>query len=316
VVKALAVDLGGSHASCAVVEGERVLACREVALEAVHGLGPALPAIATALRNAASAAGCETGDCAGVGFGFCGLVDSDASRVLSTNAKYEDATRLDLGAWAREAFGLRLRLENDARLALLGERHAGAARGCADVVMMTLGTGIGGAAMIGGRLLRGRHHQAGVLGGHLGGNTFGRRCTCGNAGCAEAEASTWALPGVARDWPGFAASSLAAAPRLDFASLFDCAEAGDAVAAAIRERCLRVWGAAAVSMIHAWDPEVLVVGGGVMARATVVLPAVEDHVHAHAWTPWGKVDVRAAALGSRAALLGAVPLLAEAQAGG
>jgi glucokinase len=62
-------------------------------------------------------------------------------------------------------------------------------------------------------------------------------------------------------------------------------------------------------MVHAWDPEVLVVGGGVMKSASLVLPAIEAHVHAHAWTPWWKVSVRAAALGDEAALLGAVPLL-------
>jgi glucokinase len=65
-------------------------------------------------------------------------------------------------------------------------------------------------------------------------------------------------------------------------------------------------------MVHAWDPEVLLVGGGVMRNAVAVLPTIEAHVQRHAWTPWGKVAVRAAALGERAALLGAVPLLQEA----
>jgi glucokinase len=64
-----------------------------------------------------------------------------------------------------------------------------------------------------------------------------------------------------------------------------------------------------VAMIHAWDPEVLVIGGGVMREAGTVLPAIETHVRRHAWTPWGQVAVRAAALGDRAALLGAVPLI-------
>ena len=145
--------------------------------------------------------------------------------------------------------------------------------------------------MIGGRLLRGAHHQAGVLGGHLVADAFGRPCSCGGVGCVEAEASTWALPQIARSWPGFAGSALAARAELDFAALFACADEGDGVAAAIRDRCLRVWSAGAVSMVHAWDPELLVVGGGVMRRAQAVLPAIEAHVHAHAWTPWGKVRV-------------------------
>jgi glucokinase len=309
VVKALAVDLGGSHAACAVVADREVAAEETVSLEAAGGLGEALSPIAAALRRVAGRAGIAVRDCRGLAFGFCGLVDPDAGRVLSTNAKYEDAPGLDLASWARRELGVPLRIENDARLALLGERHAGAARGCHDVVMMTLGTGIGGAAMVGGRLLRGRHFQAGVLGGHLVADFEGRPCTCGGVGCVEAEASTWALGAVCRETPGFEASALAREARLGFEAVFARAEEGDRVARAVRERCLRVWAAGAVSMVHAWDPERLVVGGGVMRSAALVLPAIEAHVHRHAWTPWGKVDVRAATLGERAALLGAVPLL-------
>lgn len=309
-MRALAVDLGGSHATCAVVDETRVLARETVSLESARGLAGALPAIAAALRRAVARARVAASDLAGLGFGFCGLVDPAAGRVLSTNAKYDDAPRLDLPGWSRESLGLPLRIENDARLALLGERQAGAARGFDDVVMITLGTGVGGVAMIGGLLLRGRHFQAGVLGGHLGAAFEGRPCTCGSVGCVEAEASTWALPEVARSMPGFEHSALAAAARVDFETVFDLAAAGDGVAVAVRERSLRVWAAGAVSMIHAWDPEVLVIGGGVMRRAAEVLPAIERHVHAHAWTPWGKVSVRPAALGDEAALLGALPLVA------
>jgi hypothetical protein len=85
VVKALAVDLGGSHAACAVVADREVLAVETVSLESAHGLAGALPAIAGALARVASRAGVPRSDCAGLAFGFCGLVDSDG-RVLSTNA--------------------------------------------------------------------------------------------------------------------------------------------------------------------------------------------------------------------------------------
>ena len=131
----------------------------------------------------------------------------------------------------------------------------------------------------------------------------------------EAEASTWSLPGICRAWPGFSESTLAEDPRLDFEILFARAQDGDRVASEVRDRCLRVWAAAAVSMIHAWDPEVVVVGGGVMRNGKAVLPSIQDHVRRHAWTPWGKLAVRAAELGDRAALLGAVPLLAGGAGG-
>jgi glucokinase len=312
VVRALAVDLGGSHATCAVVEGQKVLAVETASVEGARGLASALPLIATALERAAAAASLAPEDCDGLALGFCGIVDPGSGRVLSTNAKYEDALDLDLVEWCEGRFGVPLHIENDARLALLGERHAGAARGVDDVVMMTLGTGIGGVAMIDGRLLQGRHRQAGLLGGHLGAALDGRPCTCGNRGCVEAEASTWALPGVCRGWPGFAESALAEAHRLDFETLFSRATAGDRVAREVRDRCLRVWAAGAVSMIHAWDPEVVVIGGGVMRSGGEVLPFVQEHVRRRAWTPWGQVTVRAAELGEQAALLGAVPLVAGA----
>ncbi|MFP5231741.1 MAG: ROK family protein [Acidobacteriota bacterium] len=301
-MKILAVDLGGTHATCALVEGRRILARQTLALPGSPSLAATLEAIASSLEELHAGSPAQ-----GIGFGFCGLVDSRRTRIASTNGKYTDAVDLDLAGWARERFGLPLRLENDARLALLGESFAGAAQGETDVVMFTLGTGIGGVAMIGGRLLRGKHDQAGVLGGHIPVNFAGRRCTCGAVGCAESEASGWSLPLVTRAWPGFASSALAAR-NIDFQNLFACATAGDAVSREIVDHCLRVWGAAAVAAVHSFDPELLVYGGGVMQRADLILPFLQDYLNAHAWTPWGKVRVRAAQLGNDAALLGAVPL--------
>jgi len=166
--------------------------------------------------------------------------------------------------------------------------------------------------MIEGKLLRGRHSQAGCLGGHLPVLFDGRRCMCGAIGCAEAEGSSWALPLIARDWNGISGSKLAPlVERLNFEQLFEEADSGDAVACEIRGRCLNVWSVAAIAMVHAYDPEILVMGGGVMRREAEIVPYVQKYLDAHAWTEWGKVQVKAARLGNDAALLGAVPLLLE-----
>jgi glucokinase len=308
---ALAVDLGGSHAACAVVDSRDVLACERIELAHTHGLGAALPAIAEALRSAVRQAGFLLKDCAGVAFSFCGLVDPVRRRVTSTNAKYDDAPSIDLEAWARSEFDLPLRLENDARLALLGERQAGAAEGFDDIVMVTLGTGVGGAAMMGGRLVRGRHYQAGCLGGHLLARYGGRECTCGARGCVEAEASTWALPAMCREHAAYEVSPLSQLPKIGFEELLRVAGEGDVCAVEIFARCVDVWSAGVVSLIHAYDPEVVVIGGGVMRAAGRILPAISEYAHRRAWTPWGQVQVRAAALGDTAALLGALPLLED-----
>jgi glucokinase len=311
-MKALAIDLGGTHANCALVEDRKILCARVLPIHGTSRLESVLPALADTLRGlAACGRGASSQPVAGIALGFCGLVNTAEKRIASTNAKYEDAPNVDLPAWASEELGLPIWLENDARMALLGEWYAGAASGFDDVVMVTLGTGIGGAAMIGGRLLSGKHFQAGCLGGHFIVRPNGRLCTCGANGCAEAEASGWSLPAICREWPGFAESALADLV-LDFETLFRCADAGDSVAVAVRDHCLDVWAANAVSLIHAYDPEVLVYGGGVLRSGSLVPDAIRQHITQRAWTPWGKVQVRAAMLDNNAALLGAVPLIAEA----
>ena len=301
------MDLGGSHATCALVEDKQILACRTVSADRTGNLQSLLPYLGDALKSMRTERNNPTLE--GVVFSFCGLVDYWRSRILSTNAKFDDAPTVNLLAWCREQFNLPLKMDNDARIALLGEWYAGRAQGCDDVVMITLGTGIGGAAMSQGRLLRGKHSQAGCLGGHLPVAFDGRRCTCGAIGCAEAEASSVSLPEVCRSHSRFSSSSLAAESAITFESLFRHSCEGDEVARDVVDRCLRVWAANIVGLVHAYDPELVILGGGVMNSAARILPFLQSYVQQHAWTPWGKVRVEAAKLSETAALVGAIPLL-------
>jgi glucokinase len=308
---ALSVDMGGTHIGCGVVRDKELLGSVSLDSERAESLESLLPCVTATLRKILHESGATPGGCEGVAIGFPGIVDVRKGRILSTLKKYEDAIHLDLRQWAMEQFGLRLRIENDARMALLGEQYAGAAQGVQDVVMITLGTGIGGAAMMLGKLVRGAHSQAACLGGHLPVNYRGHKCACGNIGCAEAEAAGWSLPQIARETPGFHESSLASVAQLDFQTLFSAAQNGDGVARVVQQHCLHIWAANAVAVIHAYDPEVVVFGGGVMQSPDVILTFVQKYVEDHAWTSWGTPRVCAATLGGNAALLGAVPLLSE-----
>jgi glucokinase len=308
-MKALALDLGGSHAACGVVEDHRLVDCATFDTANACSLRAVLPRIAATFARLADGARWKDAGYSGLAVGLAALVDARTGSVLGTNGKYDDASQIDLHAWSRETFGLPLALENDARMALLGESYAGAAKGFRDVVMITLGTGIGGVAMIEGKLLRGAHSQAGCLGGHFPVILNGRPCNCGALGCAEAEASGWSLPQIVREWPGIAGSTLSRHNSVGFQQLFAEATAGDHIAMAIRDRCLAIWATLAVALVHAYDPELIILGGGVMQSAAAISPFIETYVQSHSWTPWGKVRVRAAELGNNAALLGAVPVL-------
>jgi glucokinase len=309
MMKAIAVDLGGTHATVALVEDQNILATEVIGLEGVDTLAAVLPLLAEAAYRVMSQAAVDRSQASAFVLCFCGLADPATGRVVSTNRKYDDATRIDLPSWCRREMGLPFMIENDARMALLGECYAGAAQGETDVLMVTLGTGIGGAVLMNGKVLRTKHILGGNLCGHIPVDFNGRRCTCGAIGCAEAEAAGWSLPLVAKAWPGFAKSALSREPVVSFRSLFEHASQGDAVACAIQERCLRVWAVLTTGLIHSFDPDVVVFGGAVLASADVIVPYIQKYVNEYAWTPWGKVRIKPAQLGSRAALLGAIPLL-------
>jgi glucokinase len=303
----LGLDLGGTHATCSLVEGGKIALSERISIPDTRSFSVVAQAIGDSLR---SIAGRSSSPVSGLGIGIAALVDGRSRRVVSTNGKYEDATTFDFAGWARQTCGVPVRLENDARLTLRGEMAAGVARGATDVVMFTLGTGIGGVVAMDGRPLVGKHGQAGVLAGHVPVRENGRPCTCGGRGCAEAEAGGWALPGIAYDWPGFGESALARRP-VDFQALFECASQGDAVALGLRRHCLNVWSMMTVAAVHSFDPEMVVFGGGVMASGAEILPFVEGYVHANTWTPWGKPRIVAAELGDKAAALGVPSLFAE-----
>lgn len=309
---AAAIDLGGSHVACAIVNETQVLVAQSFDVPPNPLLGPLLPRFAKIFQRLALEAGVRLSECLGCAMGLPMVVDAPRFRVPGVFGKYDDAAEIDLRAWSREALGLPFAMESDSRLALMGERHAGAARGVENVVMFTLGTGIGQAAMIEGKMLRGRAGVAGHLGGHFPINFLrGRPCICGGVGCVETEAATWSLPDIVKELGGENGVAVFPNGEINFRVVFELARAGDPLGIKVRKHCLAAWAACVVANIHAYDPEIVVIGGGVMRSEDVILPALQTHVRAHAFAPCREVRVLAAELGNEAALLGAIPLLRE-----
>jgi glucokinase len=300
----LAADLGGTRIKLGVVDARGVRAHVTINAAARAGLTPQLDVIREALNALCARVGLNPRDAVGIGLGLPCLVDAEQGRVLSAIDKYPDAADVKLQPWVAKSWGIPLRLENDVCFAALGEHRFGAARGVDNAVIMTIGTGIGTAAIIGGDLLRGVHGQAGCLGGHMTVVVNGAECVCGNRGCLETEAASWALPRLVRRQPGYAKSALSDADTVSFPDVFDTAARGDTVARAVLDHCLACWSAGVVNLVHAYDPEIIVLGGGVLARQDIIVPHLQAYVARHAWTPWGTPRVVAAAEPNEAALLG------------
>jgi glucokinase len=301
---ALTGDFGGTRIKLGLVDDQRILAQRVVDAESRKGLEPLLRIIEQHFRELAREADVAVDECSGIGLAFPCLIDPKTQSICSTIDKYPDATRVDLKSWARDQLGLRLLLENDANAALAGEWQRGAGRGFRSIVLMTLGTGVGTSAIIDGVPLRGQHGQAGCLGGHMTIAVDGPECVCGNIGCTETQASTWALPDIARSDADFNKSRLGSEAVIDYAAVFRLADEGDQLSTRLRDRTLRVWSATAVNLVHAYDPEIIILGGGIMRTPEPTRSFVEKYVNEYAWLGWGKVSVSVAELPDTAALVG------------
>jgi glucokinase len=299
----LAADFGGTRIKLGVVRDGKVIAQSVIPAESGRHLTERLEAVATGLEKLCEQAGIALSECDGMGFSYPSIIDRRKARILDHFGKFGDASAIDLRGWAEQRLHLPLAIDNDARMALIGEWRYGAGRGSDNCAIITLGTGIGVSAVIEGQVLRGVHGQAGILGGHTTLRTDGGSCVCGNVGCAELLASTSVIARLAREHSLFAGSALAKLEVIDYAAIFQLASAGDECALALRNRSLETWAALAVNLIHVFDPELIIFGGGIMGSADEILSWVRDYISRHAHTPWGQVKVAVSELGDRAALL-------------
>ena len=246
-----------------------------------------------------------------VGVGIAGTVDTAGVVRYGPNIGVRDLSLADrLGAPGRT-----VAVVNDASAAALAEQRVGAGRGYDELVLVTLGTGVGGGIVTGGRLLLGASGLAGEV-GHLVVAEGGRRCPCGNRGCIEAYASGSALEHAARERLADpdVATALRDVPELTGPAVTEAAAAGDVVAGELLTDLGRWLGVALAGLVNLLDPQLLLVGGGAgPGTAPWVLPAAERSLErrvlgaSHRSLP----PLRLASLGDDAGLVGAGLLAAD-----
>lgn len=310
------IDLGGTRSKFGLVKEGRVVRAASCPADPQGSLEEHLNELTERLRGLCAEQGTVLESCDGLGLLSTGLVDNREMRVISTNAKYDDAVGFDFKQWALTLAGLELRMDNDARGALIGEWRYGAGRGVDNLVMVTLGTGIGTAVISEGRPLAGPHFTAGSLGGHILVRSGGRTCTCGSRGCLEAEASGWALPTLLQEHALYAESSLNGVEPVGFREIWAAAAAGDACAADVQAHCLRTWGEAMVSFIHCFDPERIILGGGLMHEPELLLESFLQTVTELAWAEEGQVEFVPAMHPDNTGLIGAAALFYDGEMNG
>lgn len=307
------IDIGGTKMLGVVVAGSDVVAeARVPTPKGADALVAGLLGLVDTLRA-------EAGDLDALGVGAPGLVDRDG--VVHAAPNLVGVRALPLRSALAERTGLAVTVDNDATGALEAEWRMGAARGCDDVVLATLGTGIGGALVSGGILQRGANGFAGEP-GHMVVHPEGPPCVCGRRGCWERYASGSGLARLARDAAlGGRAGAIVEQAGGDPEAvrgehLTAAARAGDAEALAVLDEFAWWVALGLVNLTNLVDPALILIGGGLVVEADLLMEPIRaryrELIYAPAFRPLP--DIVPAALGERAGALGAA-LIAQDRCG-
>lgn len=300
----LAIDFGGTRIKIGIVENGNIITATSASASSSESIEKNISGTIQKTLTFLAKENINESTITGIGIALPVIVDSINNRVLTKYVKYRDAKDFDFNAWFKNNWDLPLQLENDARAAMVGEWQYGAGRGCNDLVMLTLGTGVGSAVLTNGLLLKGKHYLAGNMAGHTIINADGVACNCGSKGCLETEAATWALPDIAKRMGKNSGSPLAKKNDLDFEDLVQAIDSGDRFAEEIFTHCVNVWGMCAANLVHSFDPEKMILSGGIMKSAARILPVIQQYVDTHTWLEPGTVQVVTAEQPDFAALAG------------
>ncbi|MGB7763107.1 MAG: ROK family protein [Bryobacteraceae bacterium] len=274
----LGIDIGGAQIKAGMVdEAGAILAARTI--ETPGDLDELIPWLRDAIDWLREA----TASPAAVGVGCKGVIDPDSTRVELLPGALHFLEGLRLSDLVGLPADVPVFADNDARVALAGEMVWGAARGHENVVMLTLGRGVGGAVLAGGRLLRGHTGLAGNL-GHLTVEPNGAACSCGNRGCLETvfsaraiEAQAWSA--VHRGCPSSLTLLFRQQPQLvNCRTIFQAAREGDELASTIVLDAIGKLAAALAGLLHAFDPEIVIIGGQVANAGADLLAPLQDAV--------------------------------------
>ncbi len=301
----IGIDLGGTNLRCALVdENQKIIARYETDTRAEQGPDAIVERLATGVEDVLRQKVVDRNDVLVIGLAAPGPLDGRNGIVLKAPnmpgwENYPVAEKL------RAKTGLRVFLENDANAAGWGEYVAGAGRGCENMVLMTLGTGVGGAIIINGQMLHGPDWTAGEI-GHVVVVDGGRVCGCGGKGCLEAYASATATvrrftEARKQGWQTSLNKEI-----VTCADIFDTAKGGDNLAKHIVAETGRYLGLMAANMANLLNSERCIFSGGMIKGGDLLFDAIRKACAEHAFPAPGKrLEILPAQLGSDAGLIGA-----------
>lgn len=305
------VDIGGTTIKMGFFETTGNLLDKwEIKTDTEDGGSNILSDIAKSMDNKLAQEGISKDDVAGVGVGVPGPVRSDGvvNRCVNLGWGIVDVAE-ELSALS----GLKVKVGNDANVAALGEMWQGGAKGSTDVVMVTLGTGVGGGIIIDGKIVAGFHGAGGEI-GHLTVNKEEiEACNCGKYGCLEQYGSATGVVRLAKRKLAKTAdeTTLRKFDNLTAKDVFDEAKAGDAVALELVDEVGEILGSSIANIAAVVNPEVIVIGGGVSKAGDILISAIKEHFMENCFHAVRDTKFVIATLGNDAGIYGCVRMVIE-----
>lgn len=308
----IGIDLGGTKIAAGITDAEgAILAEASTATIAQRHYKEVVRDMAACALKALEQSGRTIDDVAAIGIGIPGIADNATGVVIfCTNLGWHD---IPLREELRKYIDKPVFIDNDATVAGLAESLAGVSRGAASSVFLTLGTGVGGGIILGGKPWTGAHGVASEL-GHLTLEIDGIPCTCGKDGCLERYCSATALIRMGREavrlHPDSAILHTAGSEEaIDGKVIIDCAREGDPTAQKVFDRYTKYLALAVNTVISFMDPEVIVLGGGISMAGQFLLDAVLQKLPRYLMyktRPYARIEL--AVLGNGAGIIGAAML--------
>jgi len=303
------IDVGGTTVKCGLftVEGELVEKW-EIPTRTEENGKAILPDVAASILGKIEEKGLKKEEIAGVGIGVPGPVNDEGEVAVAVNLHWG---RVHIVNEMEQLTGLRVKAGNDANVAALGELWKGGGVGYHNLILVTLGTGVGGGVIINDRILSGAHGAAGEIGHTHAADYIKDPCNCGNYGCLEQVASATGIVRLAKE-------ELEAAPEEETAlrgvkvsakTVFDAVKAGDALAVRVAERFGGYLGKSLAIFAGVTDPEAFVIGGGVSKAGPVLLDFVRKYYQKYAFSANRNAAFVLATLGNDAGIYGAAKML-------
>lgn len=301
----LGLDVGGTFIKGLVLKDGKAVYERDIPTRIGERLAGCIEEL---VEELASGSGITFSQISGVGVCCAGVISGDGEIIKAANLGLE---RYPLGKTLQERLSLPVKVCNDANAAALGEAKFGAGTGAEDSILITLGTGVGGGIVLGGKLFEG-NKKAGAEIGHMVIDRGGVRCTCGRYGCFEAYCSARALTESTREamkydtgsemWKNYTYDTA------DGRTAFECMDT-DLTAKKVVDKYLKYLACGVANLANIFRPQVILIGGGVAAQGSRLINPLQSLVDKEIFAAdYAPVEIKCATLGNLAGAYGAAAL--------